>query len=199
MFKKLFGKKEKKEEVIEDIEGQVSNEEIEKELEEETLVEEVSEVAEEVIEELKEEIIEEVVVEKIEEVQKVEAVKKTVVKPPIKKIVKKVLPEVPQINTQEIQRKNLLKKRYFNDIKTRINKNKSYPKRAIRRGVQGDTKVKFILSSKGELLSFKILEGKKIFNGSVQKAIKNSFPFLAPQDLFSEDIILTLTIKYTLN
>jgi len=82
MFKKLFGKKEKKEEVIEDIEGQVSNEEIEKELEEETLVEEVSEVAEEVIEELKEELIEEVV-EKIEEVieEEKEFVEEVVEKP----------------------------------------------------------------------------------------------------------------------
>lgn len=132
-------------------------------------------------------------------VEKIEKVEKTPREEPIKREVQQNIPVVQKIDTKEIERKNLLKEQYFNNIKNKISKNKSYPRKAVRRGIQGDVKVEFIISPTGELISFKILEGKRVFNKSIQKAINRSFPFLPPQDVFTSNITLTLTVRYTLH
>ena len=119
------------------------------------------------------------------------------------------IPAVPKKQTKQIVTKqqnkqslnNEIKAKqniYFTNLKKRIDKYKSYPKKAVRRGIQGSVKVNFTLSCNGELISYKIIEGKKIFKKSVIKAIKNSFPFKPPTGIFTKDISFTLTIKYSL-
>jgi len=137
---------------------------------------------------------------KKEVVEKVEP-KKIEPKKEITKAVKeqKYIPQT-QIKKDESKKiKETLKQKYFSKIKDSINRNKIYPKRAIKRNMQGDVKVKFTISKYGELLNIDILDGKTIFYKSVKTAIQNSFPIIPDDGLFSKEIELDLMITYRLN
>ncbi|SHO80530.1 Ferric siderophore transport system, periplasmic binding protein TonB [hydrothermal vent metagenome] len=95
-------------------------------------------------------------------------------------------------------KKRQIERKYLNRVKNAINRNKSYPSKAKRRGVEGSVKVRVVLSSKGKLISYKIVSGNKLFKKSVKKAIKNSFPLLPPKGIFSSNIKFTFTLKYKL-
>lgn len=150
-------------------------------------------------------------------VKKVEQKKKTITKTKeiVKKIVeKKIQKPIQQIVANQIkQQKTPIKKetvqtdtkqlvikqnKYYTKIKQTIDKNKSYPKVAVRRGIQGEVKIQFTISKSGELLSYKILDGKKIFLKSISEAIKNSFPLTPPNDIFTSNLDLKLTLQYKL-
>ena len=91
-----------------------------------------------------------------------------------------------------------IQKKYYNRVKNAINRNKSYPSKAKRRGVEGSVKVKVVLSSKGKLISYKIISGNKLFKKSIKKAIKNSFPLSPPKGTFSSNIKFSFTVRYKL-
>ena len=99
----------------------------------------------------------------------------------------------------EAKRTKKLQNRYFAQISQTINKNKSYPKRAVLRNLQDDIKIEFIISPKGELISFNIIDGKKIFYKSTKKAIEKSFPMAPPSGILSSNTKLKLTLAYRLN
>ncbi len=109
-----------------------------------------------------------------------------------KSLTKKTL---TQIDTKQL---TIKQNKYYTKIKQTIDKNKSYPKIAIRRGIQGEVKIQFTISKNGELLSYKILNGKKIFLASISEAIKNSFPLIPPKDIFTSNLDLKLTLNYKL-
>jgi len=88
--------------------------------------------------------------------------------------------------------------KYYSQIKKTIDKNKFYPKMAIRRGIEGEVKIKFCISANGELLSFEIIEGKRVFKKSIAKAIEDSFPLPPPKNTFSNNLDLALTVQYKL-
>jgi len=67
---------------------------------------------------------------------------------------------------------------------------------ALRRGIQGEVKIGFILSKDGDLISYEIISGDKIFEKSIEKAMKDSFPVPLPQGVFDSNINLSLTILY---
>lgn len=92
-----------------------------------------------------------------------------------------------------------IQNQYFATISETINKNKSYPRRAVLRNLQDNIKVEFTISQKGELISCNILEGKKIFHNSAQKAIEKSFPLTPPKGILNSDTKLKLTLAYKLN
>jgi len=148
-------------------------------------------------------------------VKKIEPKKKPKTKKIVKKLVeKKIQKPIQQIVANQIkQQKSPTKKetiqtdtkqlvinqnKYYTKIKQTIDKNKSYPKIAVRRGIQGEVKIQFIISKNGELLSYKILDGKKIFLKSISKAIENSFPLSPPKDIFTSNLDLKLTLSYRL-
>ncbi len=144
-------------------------------------------------------------------------VKKTLPKP-IKKEEKPVKNALPQKTnnipkTQIKKNKNLAKKptfttdtqtiqikqkAYYSQIKEVLNQNKIYPKSALRRGIEGKVKVKFILSKEGTLLSYTILKGKSIFKNSVIQTIQTSFPLIPPNNIFTKNIDLDLILDYKL-
>ncbi|MBT4030451.1 MAG: hypothetical protein HOF16_02925, partial [Campylobacteraceae bacterium] len=62
-----------------------------------------------------------------------------------------------------------------------------------------DMQISFIISPKGELISYKILKGNKIFKKSVIRAIKNSFPLETPKGIFASNLNLQINIKYILH
>ncbi|MEO1954692.1 MAG: TonB family protein [Campylobacterales bacterium] len=143
--------------------------------------------------------------------------KKIVKKKPVKKVVKKqskidkvvkkkpiepkpIVKSIVQKKQNGINdKKNELKKqKYYKLIKQTITLYKKYPKKAIRRGVQGFVKVKFIVSANGELVSIDIIDGKKIFYKSVKKAIKKTFPLSPPKGVFSKNFELEVKLVYRL-
>jgi outer membrane biosynthesis protein TonB len=101
-----------------------------------------------------------------------------------------------EINLQETLAK---KKQYFALVKNTIEKYKYYPQNALRRGIECDMKVKFTISSVGQLVSLELIEGNKIFHNSVKEAIEKSFPLLPPKNILSENEVLSLVISYTIN
>lgn len=142
--------------------------------------------------EVKKEVLEKIVKQVVKKIE----IKKEIVQPVQEK---KYIPktQIKKNKTKEIQ--ETLKQKYFSKIKNSINKNKIYPKRAIKRDMQGDVKVKFIISKYGELLNIDILDGRTIFHKSVRKAIENSFPIRPEDGLFIKDVELDLMISYRLN
>jgi periplasmic protein TonB len=112
-------------------------------------------------------------------------VKKTIEKPILK----------PSLNKVQVEKQ---KKEYYSKIKQIINEHKSYPRIAVKRGIEGLIKIKFTLSNTGELLSYHIIEGKNIFKKSLIKAIQQSFPLLPPPNIFTSDIDISLTLEYKL-
>ena len=88
--------------------------------------------------------------------------------------------------------------RYFTELKNRIDANKTYPRFARERNIEGSVLVEFTISPEGKLLSYAIVEGKQVFHKSVKEAIQKSFPFPMRESLFSSNLTVTLTIGYTL-
>ncbi len=156
--------------------------------------------------------------------KKIEKPKKIVKKiEPQKKIVKKeVKPEPKKVEEQKVvqnivQQKptaaKALKKdktvdaktiekmqlNYFATVSEIINKNKSYPRRAVLRHMQDDVKVQFMISPMGELISFDILEGLKIFHKSARLAIEKSFPIQPPRGILKTNTKVSLILSYRLN
>lgn len=144
-----------------------------------------------------------------EAVQKKPEVKKEIVKEiikePLQKVVnsapKKAAPKVVKRDDKEIEAKkiNELKSRYFASLQEKLNENKSYPKRARVRNIEGDIKVEFEISPSGELLSFRIVDGRKLFFRSTKKAIESIFPFKPPMGVISKNTTIKLTLAYRLN
>lgn len=98
----------------------------------------------------------------------------------------------------EEEKKDFTKERdiYYSHIKNHLNKNKKYPKTALRRGIEDDVQIKFLLSKNGELLNYKILNGKKIFYDSIKDILYSTFPLKPTNKIFDKDINLTLTLSY---
>jgi protein TonB len=138
---------------------------------------------------------------------KIEKIVKKTVEKPIKKTNNQIVANQVKKNKSIIKEKTIQtdtkqlkikQNQYYTQIKKTIDKNKSYPKVAVRRGIQGDVQIQFTISKTGELLSFKILDGKKVFFKSIQEAVKNSFPLTPPKDIFTSNLDLKLTLQYKL-
>jgi len=96
-------------------------------------------------------------------------------------------------NEMEEKRAQFIKK-----IKTRINKNKFYPKTAMRRHIQGDIKVKFIVQEDGNVRDIMFLSGKRIFKKAITRSINDSFPIKVDSKLFNFPKEFTITIRFQL-
>jgi protein TonB len=134
-------------------------------------------------------------IEKKEIVKKTEEIKKQIVANQIKKSDSIEKKETVKTDLKQLKMKQ---HKYYSQIKQTIDKNKSYPQVAVRRGIQGEVKIQFTISKDGELLSYKILDGQKIFFKSISEAIQNSFPLTPPNDIFTSNLDLKLTLHYKL-
>ena len=96
----------------------------------------------------------------------------------------------------EIQAKrNIL----FTKIRNRINQNKSYPRSARRRGIEGEVKVRFTLCSNGSVKNIEFLSGKNVFKQSIIKAIEKSFPMEIDSSLFTFPKQFKISVRYILS
>lgn len=113
-----------------------------------------------------------------------------------KTIAAKALKKNKTVDAKTIEKMQL---NYFATVSEIINKNKSYPKRAVLRHMQDDVKVQFMISPMGELISFDILEGLKIFHKSARLAIEKSFPIQPPRGILKTNTTVSLILSYRLN
>ena len=62
------------------------------------------------------------------------------------------------------------------ELMRRIDQHKHYPKRALKRGIEGRVRFTLVLDRAGQLQSFEWLEGNRLFYKSTLEAIKRSLP-----------------------
>lgn len=89
------------------------------------------------------------------------------VQTPVKMPVKTVMPLL-----NKTEQKNQL----IAELMRRIDQNKHYPKRALKRGIEGRVRFTLVLDRAGQLQSFEWLEGNRLFYKSTLEAIKSSLP-----------------------
>jgi protein TonB len=133
-----------------------------------------------------------------EEVVKEETVEDEPVKEPVSQpIVKRqtIAREENKITQDEIKAKQNL---FFTEVRRRIDQNKSYPRVARRRGIEGEVEVSFYLLSDGNVKNIEFLNGKRIFNKSIIKAIEDSFPMEVDTSLFKFPKKFKISVKYIL-
>jgi len=174
-----------------------------KELEEVPVVEEEQEPEPEKIvkeEPVIEEMIPEPVTPKILPVPKIE---KPMVKK--KKKIKKKKVKKRSVQSRSIGAKRqgsghtskVQKNRFLATVRRRINQNKSYPRIAKRRGMQGSVRVRFTILSNGHVTNISI-SGPKVFHRSARRAIEKSFPIRIKNVPFALPKTVNLTLHYQL-
>jgi len=149
---------------------------------------------------VKEPIVEEKIVEEkvVEEVQEkveevVEETKEIVEETPEKEEV--VVQEQTEINQDVLLAKQ---NKFISDLIKKINDNKSYPRMARRRGIEGLVDVKFKILSDGNVEGIKIVSGRSIFKRSAMEAISKSFPVIIEEALFEFPKEFSVKISYVL-
>lgn len=175
-------------------------EEVEEEIIEDKIIEEEPVVEPEVIEEpvVEEEVIPDPIIEKIIPKPVVEEVKPKP-KPKVKKKVKK------KVKTKKKRKKTLSsvasksspahKNKFLAQIRANINKHKSYPRIAKRRGMQGAVKVKFTILRSGKVGHISV-DGPKVFRNSARDAVKSAFPINVKKSPLSLPMSVNITLRY---
>jgi protein TonB len=194
---------DQKESVVEEIEEKVIEEETEEEVVEKELVpEEIIEekvVEEEPIKELTEELVPDPLPPKPEvttEKPKPIAEKKKQVKKKVKK--KKSVKKQKKSKSQKVKSKSggrasaQKKNKFLATLKRKISQNKSYPRVAKKRGMQGSVKVHFTITASGSVCNISV-QGPKIFVNATKKAVQRAFP------VKPIGVSLPLTVTFSLN
>lgn len=114
-----------------------------------------------------------------------------------------------QVQKQEIATNNTNKKisqdnakakkeLFISSLIKQINSNKSYPRSARRRCIEGNVDVEFTILADGNVEDVNILSGKNVFKNSTIQAIKKSFPVAIDSSLFSFPKKFKIKIAYIL-
>lgn len=74
---------------------------------------------------------------------------------------------------------------FIEQLRERINKNKSYPMTARRRGIEGSIEMQFYLLHNGHVKDIRYISGKTLFEKSAIEAIQKSFPMDVDKKLFT--------------
>ena len=90
------------------------------------------------------------------------------------------------------------KNRFLNQLRAKINRYKTYPRIAQRRGMQGTVTVKFTILANGQLGNISV-SGPKAFHRSVKGAVKKAFPIAVQNAPLSLPTTVNLTLRYQLH
>ncbi|MDP0561062.1 MAG: energy transducer TonB [Candidatus Endonucleobacter sp. (ex Gigantidas childressi)] len=90
------------------------------------------------------------------------------------------------------------KSQYLSEIRESINKKKSYPKIAIRKGMHGIVKVRFTILKNGYLGNITV-SGPKVFYNSTKSAVKKAFPIDVKDTPLELPISINLSLSYKLH
>jgi len=86
---------------------------------------------------------------------------------------------------------------FLSRIRARINRAKTYPRIAQRRGMQGTVKARFTILANGHVGNI-VLTGPKVFYHSAQKAIERAFPVNVKQTTLPLPMTVNLSLHYRL-
>ena len=183
-------------------------EEIEKEepvVEEEVIEEpEPEPEPEPVIEEKPIPVPEKIIPEPIEPKPVIKKVEKKPVVKKKKKVKKKVRKKAPPQTTKGMKRAGSAKRndqtrknQFLSKVRRNINKHKSYPKIAKRRGMQGKVKVRFTILANGNVGHISV-SGPKVFHNSARNAVKKAFPISTRNIPISLPTSVNLLLRYQL-
>jgi len=187
--------------VPEVIEEPVIEEEIEPEPEPEPEIEEPEPVPEEPVEE---EIVPEPVVKPIPELKPV--IKEVKKKPkPKKKINKRIVKKKKKRKVTKRSSRRATsskvnpnkKSQFLARIRAKINRAKSYPRIAQKRGMQGTVKVRFTILKNGRVGHISV-SGPKVFHNSAKSAVKKAFPINTKNAPLSLPTTVNLSLRYQL-
>jgi protein TonB len=88
--------------------------------------------------------------------------------------------------------------RFLARIRARIDRAKSYPRIAQRRGMQGVIRVRFTILANGRVGNIS-LSGPKVFHASARKAVKSAFPVNVKKAPLHLPTTVNLSLRYTLH
>ena len=184
------------EELVEEIEQPI--------VEEEPVVEEKPMVEPEIIKEpipeeeieVKEEVVPEPIVPKVTPKPAAKEVKKKpeVKQKPKKKTVKENKPR-QKASARKPEFSPAQKKQFLANIRATIDKHKSYPRIARKRGMQGTVTVKFTILSNGKVGNIS-LDGPRVFHNSARNAVKSAFPVNAKNAPISLPTSISIKLRY---
>ncbi|MDD2451047.1 energy transducer TonB [Sulfurovum sp.] len=151
---------------------------------------------------------------KIEKPKPEPVVKKPEIKKPEVKKVKKEKPKKVVKKTekkpQPVQKKSALKSTrkqqstaaeknlFLSKVRDRINRHKSYPRMAKRRGMEGSVKVDFTILANGNVSGITV-SGPKAFHTSAKEAVQKAFPVSIKDVPLSLPQKVSITLHYTLS
>jgi len=132
----------------------------------------------------------------IEKPKKKIEVKKIIKKKP-KKIVKKKKPvqKASRASLRKTQANPDKVNKFYKKIRVKINQNKSYPKIAKRRRMQGSVKVTFTVLRSGKVSNI-LLNGPKVFHNSARHAVKSAFPIAVKKIPVTLPATVHITLRY---
>ena len=128
-------------------------------------------------------------------VEKKKEIKKKAKKKPTKK--KKRKTSSRQASSKQSQSSPAEKNKFWNTLRRKIDKKKSYPRIAKKRGMEGVVTVKFTILRSGNVGNISV-KGPKIFHNSAKKAVKKAFPINVQKAPVSFPQSINLKLRYQL-
>ncbi len=145
-------------------------------------------------------VIEKPVVKPKPVVKKPKKIKKRVKKKKLKKKFRKKKKSIKhqKSSVRKAVKRNLAKKNQFlARLRAKINRAKSYPRIAQKRGMQGVVKVRFVILANGRVSNISV-SGPKVFYRSARSAVKSAFPISTKNASFTLPTTVNLTLRYQL-
>jgi len=78
------------------------------------------------------------------------------------------------------------KKAFLRNVRSKIIANKTYPKIAKRRHIEGSVKVRFDITASGDVTNIRFINGKRIFQKSIRATLERTFPMGIPPEVLGE-------------
>ena len=143
----------------------------------------------------------------VKKVVKKKSIKKKIIKkkrvkkkPRKKKSVKKRVTKRKATRKKPASKKKVSpakKNAFLSRIRSKINKNKTYPRIAQRRGMQGSVKGRFTIQRSGRVGNISV-SGPKVFHSSAKRAVQKSFPISTKNAPISLPETVNFTLRYQL-
>lgn len=100
-----------------------------------------------------------------------------------------------QISIDELEaQKNI----FLQKLRETIKRNKTYPRIARVRGIQGEVSIRFYILSDGRLVDVDIISGRKVFHKAIKEAIKKSSPVVNAPNMFTYPLEVSLRLDFRL-
>ena len=101
---------------------------------------------------------------------------------PIVKTEPKVIKSIHKTSTTPVDNSRA-KRAFLQKVRSKIIANKKYPKIALRRHIESDVKVRFDITSTGQVSNIRFISGKRVFYKSIRATLAKTFPVAIPSNM----------------